>query len=477
MDRDPPTPTITIPDSILGRDNPSAEPALPYLFLVLAAHQPLLEPSRHGLADLDRIVIGRGKVDAPRIHLEGERHLRINVPDSRMSSTHAQLVRTLDRWTIEDLSSTNGTVLNGRRVRGAILADHDLVECGQTFFLFRAALATPTDEEGATKTPASDHTVLSTLLPSLARAFSRLAQVAASQVSVVILGETGTGKELIARAVHDISDREGQFTGINCGALPPTLLEAELFGYEKGAFSGADKAHTGHIRSAHKGTLLLDEIGDLPLGSQTAFLRILEERQVMPVGGKKPVPVDLRLCSATHRQLETLVAENKFRADLLTRISGFTIHLPPLRDRRMDIGLILGNLLRRIAGERAEQLSLTREAARALLSYRWPGNVREFLKCLEPAVILAEDGRIHLDDLPPVLLASLEESSTTSSVSGLTNPQAFESDKDRCPQLEALLQKHEGNISAIARETGRDRALIRRWLKQCGLNPEDFRKK
>ena len=477
MDPTSPTPTITVRESISDVDNPSEESALPYLFLVLAAHQPLLEPSRHCLADLDRIVIGRGKADAARIHLESERHLRLNVSQPRISSTHAQILRTMGRWAIEDLGSTNGTFLNGHSIRRAILADNDLIECGHTFFLFRAALATPPEGDGPASAPAGRAPVLATLLPTLARDFSRLAQIATSQVSVVIQGETGTGKELIARAVHDLSVRKGQFIGVNCGALPQTLLEAELFGHCKGAFTGANENRLGLIRSADKGTLLLDEIGDLPLGSQAAFLRVLEEQQVMPVGGKQPERVDLRLCAATHRQLDKLVAEDKFRADLMARISGFTIHLPPLRDRRMDIGLILASLLRRIAGERAGQLSLTREAARALLCYRWPLNVREFLKCLEPAVVLAEDSRIHLDDLPPALHAILEENSTIISVSGITNPSSFESDRNRCAQLKALLQKHNGNVSAIARETGRDRALIRRWLKQCGLNPEDFRKK
>jgi MoxR-like ATPase len=283
-----------------------------------------------------------------------------------MSQTHARLERGLGQWTAEDAGSKNGTLLNGEPLQRGRLDDGDLLTFGYTIFLFRGALPVCREElalDATQLTPVAPG--MMTLVPELERDLARLAQVAASGVTVMIRGETGTGKEVLARAVHTLSRRSGDFVAINCGALTDTLVESELFGHRKGAFSGAVEDYVGLVRSAHGGTLLLDEIGDLPPASQAAFLRVLQEREVMPVGATRAVPVDLRIISATHRDLEELVAQGKFRADLLARVSGFRLDLPPLRDRREDVGLLVAQLVRRLAGAAAGDVVFTESAARA----------------------------------------------------------------------------------------------------------------
>src|SRR5207302_1217977 len=188
-------------------------------------------------------------------------------------------------------------------------------------------------------------------------------------------GETGTGKEVIARAIHAASRRPGAFVAVNCGALAPNLVESELFGHKKGAFSGATEDHNGLVRAADKGTLLLDEIGDLPVPTQAALLRVLQQREVLPLGTTKPMPVDLRVVAASHRDLEAEVGAGRFREDLWSRLAGYTAQLPALRDRREDLGLLVAALLARLVQTRP--IRFTSEAGLALVQYDWPRNVRE----------------------------------------------------------------------------------------------------
>jgi transcriptional regulator with GAF, ATPase, and Fis domain len=282
-----------------------------------------------------------------------------------------------------------------------------------------------------------------------------------------------------AQAVHALSGRSGAFVAVNCGALPETLVESQLFGHRKGAFSGATEDRPGLVRSAHRGTLFLDEIGDLPLDSQAALLRVLQERQVMPIGATQPVEVDLRLCAATHRPLERLVAQGKFREDLLARLMGYTVQLPSLRERREDLGLITGALLRRVAGERAERVTFAKDAARAIFRHGWPLNIRELEKCLAAAVVLAGDGPIQRDHLPAQLATTATTTSEPKSEPSLEGSNSgiralSSDDADKRARLVALLTEHGGNISAVARALGKDRVQIRRWLQRFQLDPESF---
>src|SRR5262249_31546947 len=283
--------------------------------------------------------------------------------------------------------------------------------------------------------------------------------VARSMIPVVLEGETGTGKEVLARALHGISGRTGEIIAVNCGALPRDLVEGELFGHRKGAFSGATEDRLGLVRSADKGTLFLDEIGDLPASAQATLLRVLQEREVRPVGGTRTISVDLRVVAATHRSLDQMVAAGEFRADLLARIAGYRFEMPPLRARREDMGLLLGAILKRLAPERAAATSIHPRAVRALLGHPRPGNVRELEQCLRGAVVLAEGGPIELEHLPAVVQRVL------------VGPAARDSEEGaRQEQILALLREHRGNIAAVAKHMGKARMQVQRWLKRYGID-------
>jgi transcriptional regulator with GAF, ATPase, and Fis domain len=286
----------------------------------------------------------------------------------------------------------------------------------------------------------------------------------------MLRGETGTGKEVAARAVHALSKRAGPFVPVNCGAIPVALVESHLFGHTRGAFSGAVRDEPGFVRAAHGGTLFLDEIGDLPPASQAALLRVLQEGEVIPVGTTRAVPVDLRIVAATHQQLEALVARGAFRADLLARLDGFTFALPPLRERREDTGLLVADLLR--ATPDAERLQLSSEVGRALLQYEWPLNIRELGHCLARACALAKgEHRLELRHLPPQVRGALEPSP------GADEPLGAEgSDARLRVQLEGLLAQHEGNVAEVARALGKARMQVHRWCKRFEIDPERYRR-
>lgn len=225
-------------------------------------------------------------------------------------------------------------------------------------------------------------------------------KVAPNNISVLLHGESGTGKEVLARALHEHSDRKGSFIAINCAAIPENLLESELFGYEKGAFTGAVKQTPGKIELAHKGTLFLDEIGDLPLSLQPKLLRFLQERVVERLGGRTPFPVDVRVVCATHHDLQELIQVHTFREDLYYRLSEVTVSIPPLRDRSGDAAVMARVLLAKFAQEYKRPVKrISQEALDAIDRYSWPGNVRELENRMKRAVIMAESQQISLADL------------------------------------------------------------------------------
>jgi DNA-binding NtrC family response regulator len=218
-----------------------------------------------------------------------------------------------------------------------------------------------------------------------------------SDASVLIRGESGTGKELVAKAIHKVSSRsDGPFIALNCAAIPESLLESELFGYERGAFTGANRRKIGHFQLAHKGTLFLDEIGDLPASLQAKLLRVLENHQITPLGGEKEIHIDIRLISATHRPLETEIQNGGFREDLFYRLNVFPITLPPLRERRGDVEELALHFL---AGWGRGPDELGNGALQKLVGYQWPGNIRELRNVLERAVIVRPDGKITEEDI------------------------------------------------------------------------------
>jgi DNA-binding NtrC family response regulator len=309
---------------------------------------------------------------------------------------------------------------------------------------------------------------MATLIPRLEEDFERIRAVAKGSLTLTILGESGTGKELLASAVHTLSGRPGTFVAVNCGAIPATLIASELFGCHKGAFSGAAEDRRGLIRSAEGGTLFLDEIGEIPPEGQLALLRVLQEKEVLPLGATRPVSIDVRFLSATSRDLTCLVADGRFRPDLQARLAGFVCRLPRLAERREDLGLILTDRLRAHA---TENVRLSLEAARALWRYAWPGNVRELDHCVHAAVLLAHGARIGLAHLPEPVQSSLEELPPSRKPSALSKE-----DTQRREQLLHLLQSHAGNISAVAREMGKERKQVHRWLERYGIDPASFRR-
>src|SRR2546421_4461832 len=430
----------------------SAERGVPHLFLVLSCDRPGAPAMRCSLEHVEEVMLGRAaRRGASREVGSGVPRLTVGVDDAWMSASHALLRRVLGSWTIEDLGSKNGTFVGGRRCQRAELQDGDLIELGHTFFLFRARVR-PSGEVVDSSSLAPAASGFAALVPSLAEALSRAQSVARSTVPVVVRGESGTGKEVVASAIHALSGRTGPFQAVNCGALPAALVESELLGYRRGAFTGAEDDRAGLVRSAHGGTLFLDEIGDLPLTAQAALLRVLQEGEVQPLGATRPIKIDVRLVSATHRDLEALAAEEKFRPDLLARLGGVTIQLPPLRERREDLGLLAAALLQRhFPGRR---VVLGSEAARALLVYPWPLNVRELERCLQAAVVLAGEGPIELRHLPPAVAASLAEPPSLGVASAQGLPEA---DRRRRDEIVAAPRENGGHVNAGARVAGKAR--------------------
>jgi len=295
---------------------------------------------------------------------------------------------------------------------------------------------------------------------AMRRVFRLVEQVAGTDVTVLVTGESGTGKEMVARALHRLSGRRaGPFEAINCAALPETLLESELFGHVKGAFTGALRDRAGRIEAAEGGTLFLDEVGELSPATQAKLLRFLQEREYQRVGESATRAADVRVVAATNRDLARAVAEGRFREDLYYRIRVIPIALPPLRERRDDVPLLAAELLESIAAARGRPgLALTPAAVARLAQHPWPGNVRELANALEFAVALAPGRRIRPEDLPPELAGGRVRYSA-----------AERGPEDESARLREALERHAGNRSAAARALGMDRVTLYRKLKKLGL--------
>ncbi|MEI6970925.1 MAG: sigma 54-interacting transcriptional regulator [bacterium] len=310
---------------------------------------------------------------------------------------------------------------------------------------------------------------------SMRTVYQQIAQVADSMATVLIRGETGTGKELVARAMHYSSSRKnGPLVSVNCAALPENLVESELFGHEKGAFTGAVQQRKGRFEQANGGTLFLDEIGDIPLSVQVRMLRVLQEREFERVGGDKTIKVNVRVIAATSRNLEEAVKENRFREDLYYRLNVFPIHLPPLRERRSDIMLLADFFVQKYNkayGKKARRISTA--AINMMMSYHWPGNVRELENCIERAVLTCTDDVIHGFSMPPSLQTS-QDTHTALLPSGGADLRAMVEAYEREIIIDAL-KKHRGNASAAARELNTTQRILNYRIKQTGIEPKSYR--
>jgi transcriptional regulator with AAA-type ATPase domain len=455
---------------LTDRENTGSERSTAALYLMMRRDRPLEGALRIRLDIVDRVVLGRGVERAVReVRPTKDASVRVELADETVSRNHARL-GFVGEWILEDLGSRNKSFVNGRPIEGIALVDGDLIETGQSVFMFRRNAGPPGPRAVTACHVRAAARAFDTYVTSLQRDLDRLAQLAASRVTVLILGETGTGKELVARALHQMSGRTGQLTAINCGALPRHLVAAELFGFRKGAFSGAHEDRCGLVRAADGGTLFLDEVGELPPEAQTALLRVLQEEEVLPIGGTRPVRIDLRIAAATHRDLDERVAHGELREDLLARLSGFTIRLPPLRDRREDLSLLIPTLVQRVAPDPAK-VSFTREATRALLWHDWPQNVRELERCLAAATALALDRPIAVDDLTEAVRSEARAAPVASG----TQPPLDDDERAQRDELVQLLADARGNVNAVARALTKDPRQIRRWLDRYMIDPNQFR--
>lgn len=437
----------------------------PHLFVVIEGGRPRAGGMRASLQDVDEVTIGRGH---ERRLLANRRELSLELPDRKLSETHARLVRRSGSWRIQDQASTNGTFVNGCRMTEHVLSEGDTLVCGQTVMRFRLDLPTPAHDTSAAEGPAAMG--LSTLLPALAFQLGSLARLAPTKLPILLLGDTGTGKEVLARAIHAASGRQGPFVAVNCGALASGLVEAQLFGHTRGAFSGAVRDEAGFVRTAARGTLFLDEVGDLPAGAQAALLRVLQEGEVTAVGNARSAKVDVRVVAATHQPVDQMQGLGTFRSDLFARLAGFTHRLCPLAARREDIGLIVAHHLPLLMPPPVDDVTLTAEAAYALVAYAWPLNVRELVHAIARAVSLAHDGVIGIEHLPPAL-AAISLAGQASSQPANLSPE----DSALRAELTEHLERHQGNVSAVARELGKATMQLYRLMHRLGVDPKQHR--
>jgi two-component system, NtrC family, nitrogen regulation response regulator NtrX len=312
---------------------------------------------------------------------------------------------------------------------------------------------------------------------AMRRVMTQLERVAASETRICILGETGTGKELVARTIHERSARAGgPFVTVNCAAVPAELIESELFGHEKGSFTGAGGRHVGKFEQADRGTIFLDEIGDMPLNMQAKLLRVLEEGEVERIGGDKPVAVDIRVLVATHRDLEARVREEKFRQDLFHRIFVFPLVLPPLRERRDDIPALVEYFAEQVSTQNGwKPTPFLPEAMQALQVYSWPGNVRELRNMVERLMLLATDGEV---DLATVQLA-LPKVSWSGSVPGVAASSGALANRVQSFEREVILAElklSQHNVSVAAKSLGLERSHLYKKAEQLGIDLRALRR-
>jgi sigma-54 dependent transcriptional regulator, acetoin dehydrogenase operon transcriptional activator AcoR len=460
------------------------EPSIPVLFAAGRA-RPQAGDQEAGRFVLlgDELLIRRGGPD------EDEAMGELAVADALVSGRHARLRLVGDGVELEDLGSKNGTFVPGERVEGRRpLAPGLPFFVGEHAFLWRmvspVAFAALEEEAGQPLVP------VASMSPALALVTQKLRRWAGSNEEILLVGETGVGKEVYARAVHAASGRRGQLVAVNCAALPAELVESELFGYRPGAHSTARAGKPGLVEMADGGTLFLDEVGEMPREGQAKLLRFLQDRELVPLGGTRARLLDVRVLAATNRPVDPALP-GSLRSDLLGRLGAAPVVIPPLRERLEDLGTLARHFLQQTA---AAVHGFEGPAFRALFGYRWPLNVRELQKMVLAAGRLTDGRRpIALRDLPVTLLgapASVPPSEATPVPQmppdgrGLHPPDGATGGPRKSPapgpsrdELEALLARHRGNVADVSRELGRQRAAVWRWIKRFGLGVEKHREK
>jgi DNA-binding NtrC family response regulator len=354
------------------------------------------------------------------------------IADNRVSRSHVRIVwdARAQRYRCADLASANGTFLNGQRIQSALLGNNDVLRLGDTL-------------------------LVATMPKKAALRLERERRAARSALPIMILGETGSGKERLARDVHEHSGRSGAFVALNCATLSRELAASELFGHTRGAFSGAGNARAGLFRSADRGTLFLDEVGDLPQDVQPALLRALQEGVIRPLGTDQELAVDVRIVCATHMDIERRIGSGLFREDLYARLAHIVLRVLPLRERREEI--------LSLASQFAPSLRRTTAAAELLLLWGWPRNIRELRALMESLAVIEASGTVLTPEhLSHISAAALPTRPSTSSVENEPANQR--------KLLTRLLTEHQGNVAAVARELGKPRSQIYRWLRVYDLS-------
>ena len=378
--------------------------------------------------------------------------------DPTVSRRHAAIEEKANGYVIRDLDSTNGTLLDGVRVREAYLLPGSVISLGQTEISF-----SPLEERiEILKSNRDRFGELIGTSPSMQEVYGILERIAPTDVTVLLDGETGTGKELAARAIHSNGRKSaGPFVVVDCGAVAPNLIESELFGHEKGAFTDAVKFRQGAFELADSGTIFLDEIGELSLDLQPKLLRALDQREIKRVGADRPVTVNVRVISATNKDLEREVKAGRFREDLYYRLSVVRIYMPPLRKRKEDIEIIAEHLLKGISSEINKKITgLSPEALSALTAYSWPGNVRELKNVLGRAAALCDGKRIEAKDL------FLSEAKDTATLEGLSGKTLEEIEK---AAIHATLRSVSGNKTEAAKVLGIAYSTLYEKMKKYGI--------
>ena len=430
--------------------------------------------------------------DKPVISIGSMADNDIVLKDDTVSRFHCKIYQAEDSYIQTDLDSTNGTAINRVRIREAYLHPGCTVTAGQSELRFYAL------DERVQVVPSSRDRCCDIIGRSIQmrELFGIIEKIAPTGATVVIEGETGTGKEVVARAIHQLSQRgKGPFTVFDCGAVPANLIESELFGHEKGSFTGAMMTRQGLFEVAQRGTIFLDELGELEIDLQPKLLRVLEQREVRRVGSTKPIKIDVRVIAATNRNLAEEVQAGRFREDLFYRLSVVRLILPPLRDRVEDIPLLADHLLGKLSFNRdrdgAQRVGgVEKSAMDAMMGYRWPGNVRELINVIERACSFAEGQSVTLADLPehisgthrraPVTGAPMgsglaKDGSASSAAAALQDRPFKEAKEEWVSSFErdyvlSLLRKNNMNISHSAREADIDRKYFRKLMKKYGIS-------
>jgi DNA-binding NtrC family response regulator len=378
----------------------------------------------------------------------------IVLDDGKVSREHARIVSEPSGLWLEDLGSRNGTFLDGEPVKERVrVAAGSIVRVGRSLLLVVENFALLAGYPSNAGPPLIGG-------PALDPVRVAIAEVARSKSPIFIDGETGTGKEVTAELVHRSSGRSGAFVTLNCASLPAELVESELFGHKRGAFSGSDRAREGLFRAADQGTLFLDELGELSPEVQTKLLRALDSGEVRPVGDDQPVFVDVRVVAATNRDPEAMVAEGKLREDLFHRIAALRVTLPPLRERREDIPLLVAHFLQEAA--QPDVLAMER-----LLLHDWPGNVRELRHAVEVARARAQaqgGSEIQAEHVPEPRLSARK-----------ARPSASDADASLRARIETALSIRTGNMTQVARDLGMSRSTLYEAVDRLGIDPVKFR--